>query len=219
MERPGLTLTRGCNTCKEDLIPHHNWKANSVAQSIYWCDSCIKPYMTAKKQESVARLKKNLSDPIHKCNPFVDETAADLNNLPSQSRTVTKTVTVNERVNDQSYFRSIALKLFSRCVVSGFDLVELCEACHIIPVKGYNGPDKPGNCLLMVGGLHKAFDKFYFTILPTGLIVVRRDLRTSSLGAYHCERVTNLRDDHREYLLWHNAKFCNEQVKGGNTCV
>jgi predicted restriction endonuclease len=159
------------------------------------------------------RGKKNLSSGIHKCNPFVDETPADLNNLPSQTRTVTKTVTVNERANDQDYFRNqIALKLFNKCVVSGFDLVELCEAAHIIPVKGYNGPDKPGNCLLLVGGLHKAFDKFYFTILSTGLIIVRRDLRGSSLGVYHCKRVlVPLREDHREYLLWHNNKFCREQ--------
>jgi predicted restriction endonuclease len=159
--------------------------------------------------------KKNLSSGIHKCNPFVDETPADLKNLPPQTRTVTKTITVNERVNDQDYFRNgIALKLYSACVITGFDVVEVCEAVHIIPVKPYHGPDKPGNCLLMVVSMHRAFDRFFFTILRSGIIVVAPNWRNSSLGVYHGKKLlVPLRDDHREYLAWHNDKFCEQFQK------
>lgn len=132
----------------------------------------------------------------------------DLTNLPPQSKVVTKIVTVSERDNDQEYFRNeIALRLFSACVVSGFDVVELCDAAHIIPVKPYNGPDKPGNCLLLAKHLHKAFDRFFFTILPNGIIIVHRRFAGSSLGQYHRKNINRLRDDHREALEWHNNQF------------
>jgi predicted restriction endonuclease len=205
METLGATLTKVCRVCSEELVIGVNWNESQARQHRYFCRN----HHNYLRASGLLGKEKILSSGIHKCNPFVDETPADLNNLPSQSRTVTKTVTVNERVNDQDYFRNqIALKLFNKCVVSGFDLVELCEAAHIIPVKGFNGPDKPGNCLLLVGGLHKAFDRFMYTILPCGTILVAPQYRESSLGVYHCKRVlVPLREDHREYLIWHNDRY------------
>jgi putative restriction endonuclease len=79
------------------------------------------------------------------------------------------------RRRGQPEFRRILLEIYGgRCVVTGCDVEEALEACHIIP---YHGPttDHPSNGLLLRADIHTLFDLGLMSINSGSMTVLISD--------------------------------------------
>ncbi|MEH6699119.1 MAG: HNH endonuclease [Brevundimonas sp.] len=87
-------------------------------------------------------------------------------------------------------FREEALKRFDRrCAISGYEVVEVLEAAHIVPYLGEH-TNTPDNALLLRADLHTLFDRELVTIDPATLQVqVHPSLLNTPYGEYHGQGV------------------------------
>ena len=92
-----------------------------------------------------------------------------------------RSVIIKQRVN-QSFFRSTVMSAYNfHCCISGVNIAELLEACHIV----YWSQDErnrvnPKNGLCMNSFFHKAYDKHLLGITPDMRIVVSEELLQGS---------------------------------------
>lgn len=83
-------------------------------------------------------------------------------------------------------FREAALKRFDRrCAITGWTVIEVLEAAHIVPYLGEH-TNTPDNALLLRADLHTLFDRELVTIDPETLQVrVHPSLRNTPYSEYH----------------------------------
>jgi hypothetical protein len=88
--------------------------------------------------------------------------------LSSGSETL---IGIKNRSND---WRSLILKRYKRCVITGLDRIE-CDAAHIVPFKDCTGENESwavhkGNGLLLSKNLHWTFDRYYWSLDPNDVL-------------------------------------------------
>ena len=88
-----------------------------------------------------------------------------------------RSVLIKQRVN-QSFFRSAVMSAYNfRCCISGVNIPNLLEACHIVDwSQNEQNRTNPKNGLCMNPFFHKAYDKFLFGITPDLTIVISEEL-------------------------------------------
>lgn len=88
---------------------------------------------------------------------------------------------IKQRIN-QSFFRSTVMSAYNfHCCISGTNIPELLEACHIIDWSlDEHNRTNPKNGLCMNPFFHKAYDKHLLGIKPDMTIVVSNELQNSS---------------------------------------
>lgn len=124
-------------------------------------------------------------------------------------------VTVNVRIN-QSFFRKSVLASYgSKCCMSGVSAPQLIVASHIIPwAKDEKNRLNPRNGLCLSAIHDKAFDNGLITVTPEMRVEVSEDLRrrategqvSASLATLHGGKIelpARFRPD-RNFLRWHN---------------
>ena len=88
------------------------------------------------------------------------------------------------RRRGQPEFRQKLLKAYDgRCAVTGYDVQEVLEACHIVP---YRGPstNHPGNGILLRADLHTLFDLGLIAFdSVTGAVIVSDQLEGTDYGS------------------------------------
>lgn len=88
---------------------------------------------------------------------------------------------IKTRVN-QSFFRASVMSSYNfRCCISGVNIVELLEACHIVDwSQDERNRTNPKNGLCMNSFFHKAYDKNLLGITPDLKVVLSEELRQGS---------------------------------------
>ena len=88
-----------------------------------------------------------------------------------------RSVIIKQRVN-QSFFRSTVMSAYNfHCCISGVNIAELLEACHIVDwSQDERNRVNPKNGLCMNSFFHKAYDKHLLGITPDMRIVVSEEL-------------------------------------------
>ena len=102
-------------------------------------------------------------------------TAIKTDDLP---RGEERSVIVKQRVN-QSFFRAAVMSAYNfHCCISGVNVPELLEACHIVDwSQDEQNRINPKNGLCMNPFFHKAYDKHLLGITPDMKIVVSEELQ------------------------------------------
>lgn len=82
--------------------------------------------------------------------------------------------TSNNNNNRSGDWRSLILRRYRRCVVTGLDTIE-CDAAHIVPFKQCQGNKKEwgtskANGLLLSKNLHWTFDRYYWSLDPNDVL-------------------------------------------------
>lgn len=92
-----------------------------------------------------------------------------------------RSVIIKQRVN-QSFFRSTVMSAYNfHCCISGVNIAELLEACHIVDwSQDERNRVNPKNGLCMNSFFHKAYDKHLLGITPDMRIVVSEELLQGS---------------------------------------
>ncbi|MBR5551119.1 MAG: HNH endonuclease [Muribaculaceae bacterium] len=92
-----------------------------------------------------------------------------------------RNVLIKQRVN-QSFFRAVVMSSYnSHCCISGINVPELVEACHIVDwAQDYKNRTNPKNGLCMNSFFHKAYDKNLLGITPDMKIVISEKLQYSA---------------------------------------
>lgn len=92
-----------------------------------------------------------------------------------------RSVIIKQRVN-QSFFRSTVMSAYNfHCCISGVNIAELLEACHIVDwSQDERNRVNPKNGLCMNSFFHKAYDKHLLGITPDMRIVVSEKLLQGS---------------------------------------
>ena len=92
-----------------------------------------------------------------------------------------RSVIIKQRVN-QSFFRSTVMSAYNfHCCISGVNIAELLEACHIVDwSQDERNRVNPKNGLCMNSFFHKAYDKHLLRITPDMRIVVSEELLQGS---------------------------------------
>lgn len=92
-----------------------------------------------------------------------------------------RNVIIKQRVN-QSFFRSSVMSAYNfHCCISGVNITELLEACHIVDwSQDERNRINPKNGLCMNSFFHKAYDKHLLGITPDLKIVVSEELLQGS---------------------------------------
>ena len=88
-----------------------------------------------------------------------------------------RSVIIKQRVN-QSFFRSAVMSAYNfRCCISGVNVPDLLEACHIVDwSQDEQNRTNPKNGLCMNPFFHKAYDKDLLGITPDLIIVISEKL-------------------------------------------
>lgn len=114
----------------------------------------------------------------------------------------------------QNLFREGLLNLWEgRCAVTGLAVPALLRASHSKPWADCEADDERldvYNGFLLAPHLDAAFDGGFITIGDDGIVVVSDELDASAraiLGLNQRQRVRDLTDRHRDYLLWHRARL------------
>lgn len=96
------------------------------------------------------------------------------NDLPQG---IERNVIIKQRIN-QSFFRSAVMSAYNfHCCISGVNVTELLEACHIVDwSQDERNRINPKNGLCMNPFFHKAYDKLLLGITPDMRIVVSKEL-------------------------------------------
>lgn len=134
-----------------------------------------------------------------------------LSKLPTE-----KQATVNVRIRQSFFRRSVLSNYDSRCCISGIDIPELLIASHIIPWKeNESSRIDPQNGLLLSAIHDKAFDIGLITITPDYRVRISKKLfksksefTKSSILEYDNKEINLLSKflPKEEYLDWHNKK-------------
>lgn len=92
-----------------------------------------------------------------------------------------RSVIIKQRVN-QSFFRSTVMSAYNfHCCISGVNIAELLEACHIVDwSQDERNRVNPKNGLCMNSFFHKAYDKHLLGITPDMRIVISEELLQGS---------------------------------------
>ena len=92
-----------------------------------------------------------------------------------------RSVIIKQRVN-QSFFRSTVMSAYNfHCCISGVNIAELLEACHIVDwSQDERNRVNPKNGLCMNSFFHKAYDNHLLGITPDMRIVVSEELLQGS---------------------------------------
>lgn len=132
-----------------------------------------------------------------------------LSKLPTE-----KQATVNVRIRQSFFRRSVLSNYDSKCCISGLDIPELLIASHIIPWKeNENSRIDPQNGLLLSEIHDKAFDIGLITITPDYRIRISKKLfkskshfAQSSILEFEGKEINILSKflPKEEYLTWHN---------------
>ncbi|WZO96065.1 HNH endonuclease signature motif containing protein [Isosphaeraceae bacterium EP7] len=85
-----------------------------------------------------------------------------------------KTRVVPAREGQQRFKFRVLQRYGPKCVVCGFDVVELLDAAHLRPKKA-NGSDDPRNGIVLCATHHRAFDLGHFAIEPTTFCIKFRE--------------------------------------------
>lgn len=135
-----------------------------------WNEFYGNPELLAFESEKIIARLTNQS--IEKC------TSIRTDDLP-QGRE--RSVIIKQRVN-QSFFRSTVMSAYNfHCCISGVNIAELLEACHIVDwSQDERNRVNPKNGLCMNSFFHKAYDKHLLGITPDMRIVVSEELLQGS---------------------------------------
>lgn len=107
-----------------------------------------------------------------------DSTAINVTDLP---KGLERNSIIKQRVN-QSFFRMAVMSAYDfRCCISGINIPELLEACHIIEwSKDALNRTNPKNGLCLNPFFHKAYDKHLIGITPDLNVVISEELLAKS---------------------------------------
>lgn len=120
--------------------------------------------------------------------------------------------------DNQKKFRNDLVKKFNKCPISKLD-ENICEAAHIVPFSVSNNNQKYDlyNGILLSANLHKAFDKFYFTIDENTCktvinynLINKNNIKLEELGLHNKENIyiRELDNEKSKYYL----KIHNENI-------
>ena len=127
-------------------------------------------YLAYESEKIIARLSnKSIEDSI----------AIKTDDLPQGAERET---IIKQRVN-QSFFRSAVMSAYDfRCCISGVNIPQLVEACHIVDwSKDTINRTNPKNGLCMNAFFHKAYDKHLLAITPDMSIIISDELLQPSI--------------------------------------
>ena len=129
-------------------------------------------------------------------------------------------IIIKQRIN-QSFFRSTVLSAYNfHCCISGVNVTELLEACHIVDwSQDERNRINPQNGLCMNSFFHKAYDKYLLGITPDMRIVVSEELLSGSIDTSFLDYLKTLNGrkillpdkflPQKELLAIHHDKFIN----------
>lgn len=150
----------------------------------------------------------------------VDQDVEDIKELLAQPIPITKFISETTdtaklrfqtvRGSNQSVFRhNTMIECKGACIVSKIDINEILQACHIKPYSEFKEPVKSyvDNGIILRSDLHILFDKFMFTILPTGYIMYVPKLQGSYQSTFRAQVDYTFNDQQKKYIRWHNKKF------------
>ena len=131
-----------------------------------------------------------------------------------------RSVIIKQRVN-QSFFRSTVMSAYNfHCCISGVNIAELLEACHIVDwSQDERNRVNPKNGLCMNSFFHKAYDKLFIAISPDLTIIISDELLQNTvdnkfrkyLECINGEKIImpNKFLSKKEFLQVHYEKFKN----------
>ena len=94
-----------------------------------------------------------------------------------------KTTTVKARPEQQKFREEAMRRHAGRCVVTGFSVLAVLEAAHVIPHTGNPAFEVPENSLILRRDVHALFDSGMIGINPrSGMLMVSPDLKTTPYG-------------------------------------
>lgn len=87
-----------------------------------------------------------------------------------------KQIEILARPNQAKFRKDVLLEGKNKCLLTGVEIVEALQACHIIPVKN-NGSDEKSNGILLRADLHTLYDKGDIRIYENGLVLISEYLK------------------------------------------
>lgn len=139
---------------------------------------------------------------------------------------IERNILVKQRVN-QSFFRSAVMSAYNfHCCISGVNVNELLEACHIVDwSQDERNRTNPQNGLCMNPFFHRAYDKHLLGITPDMRIVVSDKLMSCSSDFAFGNYLKTLNGrriflpdkfiPQKDFLAIHYDKFIKRQSDGG----
>lgn len=116
-------------------------------------------------------------------------------------------VSMIARRRAQLRFRNRLLAKFNhRCMVSGCTLVAALEACHIVPYAATEC-NALGNGIVLRSDLHRLFDSYMLTILPSGEVLASDEVVSDQSFSWLPSHVSGVTPDMVVYLKEHNSSY------------
>lgn len=98
----------------------------------------------------------------------------------------------------QKAFRNKIIEAFGgKCAITGCDIPQVLQACHIYPYLG-EATNHPSNGLLLRSDLHELFDSLLLTVSSKGRLMLSLALEKSTYSKYENIKLRMQKDNHHD---------------------